>query len=70
MMMFENLVNYDGFKSEDCRFYKVDGFENLVNYDGFKSVDLANLDGIKFENLVNYDGFKSRWLEDEATRTV
>ena len=48
--LFENLVNYDGFKSSFTETTSHHVFENLVNYDGFKSKELRHLDHAAFEN--------------------
>ena len=60
--MFENLVNYERFKTSK----RVDGihskFENLVNYERFKTREVGlGLNGM-FENLVNYERFKTEIL--------
>ena len=59
-VLFESLVNTEGFKTKSLLFYRSFPFESLVNTEGFKTSCCFVTASFLFESLVNTEGFKTR----------
>ena len=58
-LLFESLVNTEGFQTSDVGLCRITQFESLVNTEGFQTAADMQPQQLLFESLVNTEGFQT-----------